>query len=69
MVEATESLDKFRFSQIGCWGAEEASSAACGVCFPLPVIFPAPSREGLSQEARCGLNPDLVLVDPVMYEG
>jgi hypothetical protein len=68
-LEVTESLDELCFSRIGCKGIEKASSAPCGVCSPPPVIFPVPRREGLPQEARCGLGPDPVLVDLVMYGG
>lgn len=67
-LEETESLDEFGFSQIGCWGTEMALSAACGVCFLSPVIFPVRSGGGPPQEARCGLDPDLVLVGLVMYD-
>ena len=69
MVAATESLDEFHVSQIGCGGTEMALSAACGVCFPPLVIFPVSSGGGLPQEARCGLDPEPVLVDLVMYDG
>lgn len=63
MVEATDSLDEFCFSQ---FDRKMTSCTACGVSLPPSVISPV-SGGGLLSEARCGPDLELFLVDLVMY--
>jgi hypothetical protein len=66
-LEATEWLDIFCISQIGGRGNEMALSAACGVC-SRPFVAPPVSGRSLAREGRCGVGPEPVLVDLVMFD-